>query len=1011
MKGPSDVEEVTMPDPMNKPRILVVDDDQGTRRTLTLILKRKGFEVATAGTAQEALRITDDGAFDVGLLDIRLPDMKGVELLQPFRHRHPDMDLIMVTGYASTETAMRALNEGATAYITKPLNMEEVLLEVEKVLEKQRLVAEKRAAEERIEHVNAVLRAIRAVNQLIVREDDRDRLIQGACESLIETRGYLSASLILRDQDGEVAHIAAAGLPGHTRELESLLNRGAWPVCARRALDQREVVITDASSASCGDCPLAETEGIAGGMAAPLEHGGKIHGVLVVTSGTAFAPQEELSLFREVADDIALGLHGIEIEEERARVTAEMEHQTTQLKWLASIQAVLSQAETAEGILTAAAMTIDLDQMPSRIALQFLETGEGGAATAFEPVAIWEDGVVVPDHPDLHTSREVVKDPLAELGLRSPDEPVFLSDVQDDPRADDQLRAFAERSGFRSALLMPLRSGGRWCGMVTFLWSEPHVFSPEERFYCRQVLEPLAAEVSSRRAHLARRKSEARYRALFNNATDALFIHDLEGRLLEVNQVACESLGYTCSELLGMTIEDLDAQERGSTVVDRVEDLRQRGHLVFETSHLRRDGSSVPVEVSSRLIDYEGRRAVLSAARDISARLDMERQLQRQERMAAVGQLAGGIAHDFRNFLTTIILYAGMPMSQPDLSPHVKDALQVIASEAEQASALVQQILDFSGRSSMETQPVDLVAFIEEAAHILRQTIPESIRVELDIEPEQSVVEADPTRIQQVLMNLALNARDAIAASRSADGGKLSIALSNAVVSSAEPPPISGMAPGEWVHLTVSDTGTGMTEEVKNRIFEPFFTTKERGEGTGLGLAQVYGIVQQHRGYIDVQTELGVGTAFHVYLPAHGGEAAQAAEQGDPEPRMLPQGQGELILLVEDQQNLREAGRETLTSLGYRVLTAADGREALEMLEGLQVDLLVTDVVMPELGGRALREELARFRPNLPVLAVTGYTMQEEVEELKSAGFFDVLQKPFDPSSLAQAVRRALDAR
>jgi PAS domain S-box-containing protein len=549
---------------------------------------------------------------------------------------------------------------------------------------------------------------------------------------------------------------------------------------------------------------------------------------------------------------------------------------------------------------------------------------------------------------------------------------------------------------------------------VTFLWSEPHAFTPEERFYCRQVLEPLAAEVASRRAHLARRKSEARYRALFNNANDALFIHDLEGRLLEVNQVACESLGYSRSELLEMTVEALDVQVSGSAVMDRVEKLRQRGHLVFETSHLRRDGTSVPVEVSSRLIDYEGRKAVLSAARDISERLDMERQLQRQERMAAVGQLAGGIAHDFRNFLTTIILYAGMPLSQPDLSPHVKDALQVIASEAEQASALVQQILDFSGRSSMETQPVDLVAFIEEVADILRQTIPESICVELDIGPEASIVEADPTRIQQVLMNLALNARDAIVASRSsqaAEGGELSIALSNVVVPSTESLPISGMAPGEWVHLTVADTGTGMTEEVKNRIFEPFFTTKERGEGTGLGLAQVYGIVQQHQGHIDVQTELGVGTAFHVYLPAGIEEAAQGAEQEEPGPGRLPQGQGETVLLVEDQQNLREAGRATLTSLGYRVLAAADGREALEMLEGFRVDLVVTDVVMPELGGKALRAELARFHPRLPVLAVTGYTMKEEVRELNSAGFFDVLQKPFDPSSLAQAVRRALDAR
>jgi signal transduction histidine kinase/ActR/RegA family two-component response regulator len=414
--------------------------------------------------------------------------------------------------------------------------------------------------------------------------------------------------------------------------------------------------------------------------------------------------------------------------------------------------------------------------------------------------------------------------------------------------------------------------------------------------------------------------------------------------------------------------------------------------------------------VSSRLIEYGGGKAILSAARDVSRRLEMERQLHQQERLAAVGQLAGGIAHDFRNFLTTIILYAGMPMGRPDLSPVTREALEVISREAHQASDLVQQILDFSGRSAMEAQPVDLVAFVEEAVDILRQTIPESIRVSLSIEPTESIVEADPTRIQQMLMNLALNARDAMISpttNRASEGGRLGIALSKVLVSPDEPPPVARMEPGEWVRLTVSDTGTGMSQEVKNRIFEPFFTTKKRGEGTGLGLAQVYGIVQQHHGHIDVETELGVGTAFHVYLPVHPATVEESGQRSD----SMPGGNGEMVLLVEDQENLREAGRGMLTSLGYRVLTAANGQEALELLTGLQVDLVVTDVVMPEMGGRALLQELTELRPGLPVLAVTGYTMNEEVMSLTDLGFVDVLQKPFDACSLAQGVRRALDGK
>jgi PAS domain S-box-containing protein len=544
--------------------------------------------------------------------------------------------------------------------------------------------------------------------------------------------------------------------------------------------------------------------------------------------------------------------------------------------------------------------------------------------------------------------------------------------------------------------------------VVKVLWADPHRFSRAERFYAQKLLDPLSAVVASRRAHLAHERSEARYRTLFDNATDAIIIHDQVGNLLEVNHVACDQLGYSRDALLSMTVQDISGEQPPMAHSAWIQGADGAGSLTFETVHIRKDGTEVPVEVSGRPIDYRGQAAILCAARDISERLAMERQLHRQERLAAVGQLAGGIAHDFRNFLTTIILYSGMPLAKQDLSPETEHALEVITNEAQQASDLVQQILDFSGRSAMEMQPVNLVDFIEEAAGILRQTIPESIKVSLAIEPSSSVVEADPTRIQQILMNLVLNARDAMTVSEGdseTEGGELEIALAELVVPGGKSPPVAGMEPGEWVRLTVSDSGTGMTDAVKERIFEPFFTTKERGEGTGLGLAQVYGIVQQHDGHIDVETDLGVGTSFHVYLPLHGGEtsAEPALPTGE-----LPTGRGETILLVEDQQKLREAGHGMLSSLGYRVVTAANGQEAMEILGGMHVDLVVTDVVMPEMGGKALARALAETYPHLPAIAVTGYTMRDEISELKHMGFAEVLQKPFDGQLLAEAVGRAL---
>jgi CheY-like chemotaxis protein len=260
-------------------------------------------------------------------------------------------------------------------------------------------------------------------------------------------------------------------------------------------------------------------------------------------------------------------------------------------------------------------------------------------------------------------------------------------------------------------------------------------------------------------------------------------------------------------------------------------------------------------------------------------------------------------------------------------------------------------------------------------------------------------------------MNLAVNARDAMTSSSSVEtpeGGELRVELTRVEVKPDRSPPVEEMPLGEWVCLAVSDTGTGIPPEVLSHVFEPFFTTKGPGEGVGLGLAQVYGIVKQHEGYIGVETEAGKGTTFRVYLPAHGGEAVKGAEaEEDSTP---PQGQGETILLVEDSERIREAGREVLESLGYRVLTAANGREALEVHEAEgRVDLVITDLVMPEMGGRRLVRDLRKETPDLKALAITGHIVEEDLRKLRKEGFLDIIYKPLDVHKLATAVRQALD--
>jgi two-component system cell cycle sensor histidine kinase/response regulator CckA len=306
----------------------------------------------------------------------------------------------------------------------------------------------------------------------------------------------------------------------------------------------------------------------------------------------------------------------------------------------------------------------------------------------------------------------------------------------------------------------------------------------------------------------------------------------------------------------------------------------------------------------------------------------------------------------------------------------------------------------------METHSLDLRTYVEGVMKVLERTLPESIFISLDKGRDDCIVNADPTRIQQVLMNLVVNARDAMP-----KGGTLRVALSTLNTGLGEQPPVADMPPGRWVCLSVADTGTGILPEVVAHLFEPFFTTKPRGQGTGLGLAQVYGIVAQHNGYIGLETQVGQGSTFTVYLPAHeSGEVAEFPEEQTEELPSRPRGAAKTILLVEDEQQIRELGQGLIEELGYRVLAAANGQQALEAFRLVgKVDLVITDVVMPQMGGKELIEELRLIEPHLKAVAISGYAFSEELEELRQDGIVGILQKPFDEHTLAHVIRRAFE--
>jgi nitrogen-specific signal transduction histidine kinase/CheY-like chemotaxis protein len=391
--------------------------------------------------------------------------------------------------------------------------------------------------------------------------------------------------------------------------------------------------------------------------------------------------------------------------------------------------------------------------------------------------------------------------------------------------------------------------------------------------------------------------------------------------------------------------------------------------------------------------------------RDVSERQKLEERFRQSQKMEAVGRLAGGIAHDFNNLLTVITGFSDLLLGKPGSDATRREYAGEIRKAGERAALLTRQLLAFSRQQILLPEILDLNAVVGEVDSMLRRLIGEDIDLKTPLAPNLGRVKADPGQIQQILMNLAVNARDAMP-----QGGKLTIETANVELDSAYARTHAEVKPGSYVMLAVSDTGTGMVAEIQARIFEPFFTTKEKGKGTGLGLATVYGIVKQSGGNIWVYSEPGRGTSFKIYLPQVGEATAAAAP---PIPSEARTGASETILLVEDDRGVRALARRVLELHGFRVLEADRGEDALQISERHEgpIHLLLTDVIMPGMSGRALADRLGTGHPETRVLFMSGYTDEAIVHHGVLESGIAFLQKPFTPDSLARKVRETLGVK
>jgi PAS domain S-box-containing protein len=556
---------------------------------------------------------------------------------------------------------------------------------------------------------------------------------------------------------------------------------------------------------------------------------------------------------------------------------------------------------------------------------------------------------------------------------------------------------------------VPLAIGDRVIGVVAAQSYSPEVrLGEREKDILQFVSTQIAMAIERSRAEAEIRASAGQLKAIIDTALDAVITMDGTGVIRSWSPQAERVFGWPAPEAIGRKLSTTivppayrEAHERGLAHLLATGEgpvLNRR----LELTGMHRDGREIPVELAITRVDVGVDWLFSAFVRDISERKLLEQQLRQAQKMEAVGRLAGGVAHDFNNVLTAIFGYTELVLEELPAQSSARPDLEEIRKAAQRASALTRQLLAFSRQQVLEPVVLKLNDLVEDVDKMLRRLLGEDVELRLSLTRDLGNVRADPGQLQQVLMNLIVNARDAMPT-----GGKLLIETTNADLTEQYAELHQPVSPGRYVMLAVSDTGMGMNADTKARIFEPFFTTKEKGKGTGLGLSTVYGIVKQSAGYIWVYTEVGRGTTFKVYLPRVDAPAVAHA----PRREAGPLEGTETVLLAEDDEMLRPLAKGLLEKLGYTVLEAENASQALTRARAHAgpIQLLVADVVMPGASGRELARLLAESRPETRVLYVSGYTDDAIVHHGMLEPGLNFLQKPFTPAALARKVRDVLD--
>ncbi|MBI2218762.1 MAG: response regulator [Candidatus Rokubacteria bacterium] len=964
--------------------ILVVEDNPITRKVVRLTLQGEGYTVVEAPDGRTALEIVATTAPDLILQDLLLPDMDGLDLVRQVRAlpAGAGIPVLAFSGFLPKIEEARTLQAGFTDYLFKPIEPSLLAQTVRAYL----------PAAGRVEQPG------RGRRILLV---DDDPVMLKLMRIAFENQGFATETA----RDGLEALDRAREAPPDAIVSDVLMPRLdgfrlALTVRQDPDLARLPVVLVSSAYLEDADRQFANAIGASAYVVRTHDFSESIDAVLAALHETPRPAiertPEELTeaysqrIVRQLERQVGLNLS----------LASRLSVRQAELSILAGIDEALRDAQSLEAMLYKVLDRCLDSAGVSRGAVYLLELdGRLSLGASFGYPDSDRDAVErFFGHADMLRRALGGEEPLS-----VPSATVAANEATD----------VLDRAKASSILLAPVIVGGERLGVLV-LASGATTLQADWTTFVMSVANRIGHAVGLMKAFARVTAAEERYRNIFEHAVEGMFQAAPEGRLLIVNPAMARMFFHASpAEMVAATgdVARLFVNATGSVEMMRL--LGERGIVSGLECEMRRcDGASIWVAISvravrderGRLLRLEGMLVDITERRRAEDALrQTEEQLRQAQKLEAIGQLAGGIAHDFNNLLTVILGRARILQDTMGPDDPARRHLDLIHRTAERAAGLSRQLLAFSRKQPIQPRVLDVSSVVTSIAPMLRRLIGEDVELAVEAGGPLWRVRADIGQLEQIVINLVVNARDAMPG-----GGHVVIETANVELGAQEPRLQVPVAAGRYVRLAVTDSGTGMSAEVQRRIFEPFFTTKEPGRGTGLGLSTVYGIVKQHEGTIAVDSEVGRGTRFEVYLPAVESAADVAvAEVGE----MLPRG-GETLLLVEDEDEVRSLAREILQVCGYTVLEAANPAEALRVWnrQGTQIHLVVTDVVMPGMSGRELAEHVRRSRPDLPVLFVSGYAPEALGNHAALTEIGPLLEKPFTPHGLATRVRAVLDA-